>query len=418
MDGLKKLLLILLVIGGLIGAAPLVFPYERYKPRLEAALKQRLETEVKLGEIAFSYSPVPQLTISGIDLGSKGEGSVARASIPINVKNLLKFGKELNDLQLEDARFQQAFALSLPNRLKPNPGGRDIHLASFKIRNLSIGSGDKTIGPASAVVNLKADGTFKEITFSDTTGNAELTIKPVGDKFSMALDAHNWVLPGKYPLRFEQVVMKGVADENGMLIDEINGLIFGSPALGQAQLTWGAEWKLSGNLETRAMQAEPLITTFSPITYSTGRVALATQFQYVGSGYETLFQNPSISGKFTISDGVVHNFDLVTPLKSSNPSSLQRGGQTRFDSLSGDLSYDAAGFALKNIALNSGKFTASGSISVTPDMNMSGRMSARLKSGIIMVEAPMIIDGTLEAPQIHSSGSFKPGDASGTTRVF
>lgn len=418
MDGLKKLLIGVLVIAGLIGVTPLVFPYERYKPGLEATLKQRLEIDVKLGDIAFSYSPVPQLTISSITMGNKGEGSIGRASIPINVKNLLNFRKELNDLLLEDARFQQAFALSLPGRLKPNPGGRDIHLASFKIRNLNIGSGDKSIGPASAVVVLKQDGTFKEITFSDATGNAELNIKPVGDKFAMAFDAHNWVLPGKYPVRFEQVLMKGVADENGVLIDEINGLIFANPALGQAQLTWGAEWKLSGNLETRSMQAEPLITTFSPITYANGRIALATQFQFVGTSYETLFQNPLITGKFTISDGAMHNFDLVTPLKSSNPSSLQRGGQTRFDTLSGDMTYDAAGVAVKNIALNSGKFTAVGSVSVAPDMQMTGRMSARLKSGIIMVEAPMTIDGTLEAPQIHSSGSFKPGDASGTTRVF
>lgn len=416
---LLRKMLIALVLGGVVLAlTPVLFPYDRFKPGLETAMKSRLEADAQIGDITFSYSPKPQLQLSGITLGAAGEGSIGRATIPISLRNLLHFRRELSEVALEDVVFKQAFALSLPGRLKPNPNGRDIHIASVDIKNLSIKLQKDTVGPLSAVMAFRTDGTFRDITFADATGRAQVLIKPVGDKFSLLFEASNWVLPGKYAVRFDNVTVRGMADEQGIMIDDINAMVFGSPALGQAQLSWGSEWRLKGSLETKSMFAEPMVTLFSPITYSTGRVAAFAEFEFLGTGYEDLFKQFLINTKFTITDGKLHNFDLVAPLRSQNPSSIQRGGQTRFDSLSGTALIDATGVQLGQLALNAGKFNASGSMGISPEMKLAGKLAARLNSGAIAVEAPLAIRGTLEAPEIVSAGAYKPGDAASTTRVF
>jgi hypothetical protein len=270
----------------------------------------------------------------------------------------------------------------------------------------------------SGVVALNQDGTFKEVTVSDKDGRAELNIKPLNDKFSLEMTARNWVLPGGYDARFDQLVMRGVADRNGVVIDYISGLIFGAAAVGQATLDWQHGWKLDGTLETKGMQADPLVSLFSETTRPTGRLTANARFHYEGDGYESLFNQPHVELQFTVNDGDLHNLDLITPLKSQNPSILRRGGQTRFDSLSGSAVFDRGALNINKLVLNGGKFSATGALAVNDKRVINGHLNARLSSGTLVVSAPLTIEGKLDTPEIHSGGAFKPGGGDATTQIF
>lgn len=415
MSALKKVLITLAALAALIAAIPLLIPYDNYKSDLERAMSARLESKVTVGNIHFSYEPKPQLALNDVRFGD--DGNIGTVVVPVTLKNLLNFRSQLTDVSLQNASFKQAFALSLPGRLKPNPG-RDIHFASLKLIDLNVQLQHGAIGPLSGVVKLNPDGTFKEITVTDRDERAQLKAKPLDDKFELEFEARNWVLPGAYEARFEQLNMSGIADRDGILIDSINGILYGSAAIGQAQLNWNEGWKLTGSLQTRSMQVEPLIMLASPTTRATGRMAASATFAFAGDSYETLFKQPHFELKFTVNDGNLHNFDIVTPLKSQNPSVLQRGGQTRFDTLSGDYVYDNGQVALQNLALNSGKFTAGGNLAIDAARKLSGRVNAKLASGVIVINAPLSIGGTLDAPEIRSAGAYKPGGNSDTTRIF
>lgn len=419
MSALKKLLIAVAVLAALIAIAPLVIPYNKYKPAIEQAMSARLDTSVKIGAINFSYSPKPQLTLDKLTFGSSGEGDVEQVIVPIDFKNLINFRHELSNVSLDRAHFTQAFALSLPARLKPNADGQDISFASLKLNDFSIQLDRDVMGPLSGVLRFNANGTFKLVTITDKDNRANLTIKPVGDKFALDFEANNWLLPGDYPdLRFDQLVLRGLADHDGILVDDINGIIFGAATVGQGKLTWTDGWKLSGSLQTKSIQVEPLISIVSPVTRATGRMAAAANFEFVGASYADLFKHRHIDMKFTVRDGNLHNFDLVTPLKSQNPSVLQRGGQTRFDTLSGDFLLEDSNASLRNIMLNSGKFTASGNLAIGPEKKLNGKVSAKLASGSIVINAPMAVSGTLDAPELHSAGAYKPGGGESSTQIF
>ncbi|WP_269533923.1 AsmA-like C-terminal region-containing protein [Chitinimonas sp. BJYL2] len=419
MSALKKILITLAVLAAIVALVPVLIPYDRYKGDIEQAMSARLGTDAQIGSIAFSYSPKPQIVLQGLTLGRAGEGTVDQIIVPLTLKNLLNLRKELTDVVLEKAQFTEAFARSLPSRLKPNPNGKDIHFAALRLERLMIKLDKETVGPLSGVLRFNPDGTFKLVTVTDTDGRANLTVKPDGDAFDLDFDAKNWVLPGAYPdIRFDQLIVRGKASKEGVVVDDVNGMIFGSVVIGQGQLTWTDGWRLIGKLQTRSMQADPLISVFSANSRSTGRMAASGDFEFTGDSYETLFDQRRIDINFTISDGNLHNFDLIAPLKSQSPVMQQRGGQTRFDTLRGDFNLNNDVVTLKNLLLDAGKFTATSSLQIDADKKLKGRINAKLASGAIVVGAQLAVEGTLDAPALRSAGAYKPGGRESTTSIF
>jgi len=420
MSALKKLLIVVAILVAIVAAIPLVLPYENYKADIEKAVSARLDTEVKISSIHFSYTPKPQLVLEKVSFGKADEGMVSRVIVPVTLKNLVNIRKELADVALEQGTLKQEFARSLPGRLKPDASGKDIYFAALRLSDFSVLLDKDSIGPFSGTLRFNPDGTFKVVTLTDKDGRANLTIKPTGEKFALDFDAKNWVLPGgNYPdARFDQLVLRGSADKDGFVVDDVNGLIFGSAAVGQAKLSWNEGWKLSGSLQTKSMQAEPLISLVSPNTRATGRMAASTDFEFVGDSFETLFKQPRITMNFTVTDGNLHNLDLIAPLKSPNPTVLRRGGQTRFDTLRGDMSIENGVTTLRNLNLDSGKFTAAGGMAISADKKLSGKVSAKLSAGAATFSAPLTFGGTLDAPELRSSGTYKPGSDDASTRIF
>lgn len=420
MSALKKLLIVVAILVAIVAAIPLVLPYENYKADIEKAASSRLDTEVKIANIHFSYTPKPQLVLEKVSFGKADEGIVSRVIVPVTFKNLVNIRKELADVALEQGTLKQEFARSLPGRLKPDASGKDIYFAALRLSDFSIQLDKDSVGPFSGTLRFNSDGTFKVVSLSDKDGRANLTIKPTGDKFALDFDAKNWVLPGgNYPdARFDQLVLRGMADKDGITVDDVNGLIFGSAAVGQAKLSWSEGWRLSGSLQTKSMHVEPLISLVSPTTRSTGRMAASADFEFAGDTYESLFNQSRIALNFTVSDGNLHNLDLIAPLKSTNPSVLRRGGQTRFDTLRGEMLIENGVTTLRNLNLDSGKFTAAGNMGISADKKLSGKVSAKLSAGVATFSAPLTFGGTLEAPEIRSSGTYKPGGDDASTRIF
>ncbi|MFC4159386.1 AsmA-like C-terminal region-containing protein [Chitinimonas lacunae] len=412
---LKKIAITLAVVVAIVAAAPLLFPYDHYKTRVEEALKARIGIDTKIGQIRFGYEPVPTLFLEDIEFGRDNEGKIGQVRVPITWKNLFNFRTELHRVVFAEALLREDFARSLPGRLKPSAEG-DIHLATVKLERLTLQLPKSQFGPLSGGLQLNSDGTFKEVTLTDSTGVAEATIKPKSGKFSIDFQARNWTLPGKHPVPFDHLTVRGVADANGAVIDDIRGQLFSSVFTGTAQIDWQTQWQLSGTLETKSLQVEPLILVFNDNTRASGRMAAAAQFLLVGDSYENLFTQPQIAMNFAISNGNLHNLDLVGPLKSQGPTVQRRGGQTTFETLTGVFKYDQGKILLQDLKLDSGKFKAQGNLTIAGEQDISGRISAQLKSGSLVVQNTMTVAGKLNAPELHSGGTYKPGG--GTTQIF
>ncbi len=412
MSALKKIGITVAVVAGVVAAIPLMMPLEHWRPDLESALAQRLQSPVKVAKIDFSYAPKPRVLLHGIHLG-QGDAEIAEVAIPLTMGNLLHFRSTLNDVTVSGGKFNQAYLVSIPDRLRKSASTSGVAFGKVAFEKTTVKLAQGEVGPFGGSLHLNADGSFKDIAIVDASERATLMIRPSGEQFALTVEAKNWEVPGRYPIRLDQLIMRGMAGGNGVDFDDIQVMVYNGVVVGTAQLRWGDNWQLSGTLSTKSIQAEPFIAEFSTITRSTGRLSGVANFLFEGTGYASLMDTPKIDMKLSIADGMLHNFDLVSPLKSQSPTTQARGGQTRFDTLTTDVLLTADTVKLSNVNLNGGKFTAQGAIAINRENGkLNGNVNARLQSGPMSVASTMSVSGEVDAPVLRTGGVSKGGGMS------
>ncbi|WP_157669410.1 hypothetical protein [Chitinibacter sp. GC72] len=405
----KNILISFLVSTGIIAAAPLFFPYSIFKTDVESKLSMLSNTKAQIGEISFNYSPRPEFVLSNVILDSSETASIERISIPLNTYNILNLGNSIRDITLSKAQFSRAFAIDLPNRLQPKAGS-GLKIGRINLEDTSVKLENGLVGPVNGQLRFKADGSIDDLLITSDQGRAELQVQPAeGDAFKVQFNAKGWQLPFTYPVEFEYLKLIGTANREGIEIADIRADVYGGLVTGNAALKWDQGWTLAGQLFSKNIQAEPFIKVFSHVTRSSGRMNADAQFRFQAAHYNTLFKQPQISGRFIIQDGMLSNFDLVTPLKSQSPSVQSRGGQTNFNTLSGAIAISSQSVQLRQLSLDAGKFRSRGDI-VIRDNKISGNIISQLAAGTVTASNQLQVGGTLDAPELRSGGAYRPSN--------
>ncbi|WP_373974415.1 AsmA family protein [Chitinibacter sp. SCUT-21] len=409
----KNILIGLLATGGIIAAAPLIFPYGLIKSDLESTLSKVSGSKAQIGSIHFSYTPKPVFSLENVVLDSADTASIQRIEIPINTYNVLNWGKSLRDISLNQATFSRAFALDIPNKLQP-AADKPIKISRLNLVQTSVKLENSTIGPVDGQLRFKADGGIDDLLITADEGRAELQVQPEqGENFKVQFNAKGWKLPLGYPVHFEYLKLIGRANTEGIEIADIRADLYNGLVTGNGQLNWKQGWELTGQLFGKNIQVEPLIEIFSPVTRSSGRMNADAVFRYTAADYASLFNKAQISGRFIIQDGMLSNFDLVTPLKTQSPTVQSRGGQTNFNTLSGGIAINGKVVQLRSMTLDAGKFRSRGDL-IIRDNTISGNVASQLSAGVVTVSNQLRVTGALNAPELRSAGAYRPSSQAPT----
>ena len=121
--------------------------------------------------------------------------------------------------------------------------------------------------------------------------------------------------------------------------------------------------------------------------------------------------------KFTVRDAVVHGIDLAKAVKTVG---LSRGGDTRLDVLAGQVHTQGKALQLSHLVASSGALAASGDVAVSPARALSGRINVALGDAALppaakgAVGVPLVVGGTLDAPEVTLTRSAMIGAVIGT----
>lgn len=407
MGKLKILLGTLLVLVLVVAALPLLIPANLFSDPVVAMGQKMTHGKFEVRKVAFEYYPKPAVVLQDVVLEQAERASIERILIPLNAKNLLAWGETLQGITVEGGRFSPDYATQLPQKLRPEPG--TPRLTTLELERTSIVLGKSQLGPVNGTLKFGPGGELTELQIKDNSGQLELLVQPHGEgQFAAQLNATGWELPLGYPAKFDFLRLKGIAHANGIDIEEVRGDLYGGVITGSAQLSWQEGWQLAGTLRGSGIQAESLSKVFSRNTYATGRLEAEARFVYQADDYNKLFDNAGVDATLLVRDGVLHNFDLVTPLKSSTPVTYARGGQTRFDTVSGKLAVRGKTVQFSGMKVDGGKFTASGYLTVGEGQKISGVVASRLASGAIAVSNQIRVAGTLPAPEFRTGAAFRP----------
>ena len=117
--------------------------------------------------------------------------------------------------------------------------------------------------------------------------------------------------------------------------------------------------------------------------------------------------------RFTVRNAVVHGVDLARAVKTVG---LSRGGETRLDTLAGQVDTRGRSVNFRQLVASSGVLSASGQVALSLSLALSGRVQVRLGPAVIgqAVGVPLVQGGTLDAPELTLTRSAMLGAALGT----
>ncbi|WP_161805133.1 AsmA-like C-terminal region-containing protein [Amantichitinum ursilacus] len=403
-------MIILIIFLAFIAALPIIVPLQLFSGDATRLLQRITHSNIQLQQLGFEYSPRPALVLQDITIdGDPAIGHIEYIRVPLTMYNVLHWGRDLREVTVEGGHFSPQWALQLPQKLRPQSGEATIHFADLHLVRTSIVRNNGEVGPVDGVLKFDSGSNLAGLTVSDSTGRMTLEILPQGSDFATTLNASGWDVPLGYPVHFDSLQLKGIANQNGLQITEIHGELYSGVLSGTARVDWTDGWKLTGTVHGSSVQAEPLSKLFNPTTFVSGRIEGDANFSYAGDSYQTLLATPQIESTMTIKQGAIHNFDLIAPLKSTVPVTYARGGITRFDTLTGGMNIANHVVLFSNVKVDAGKFVATGAMKVEPGNKLSGGAQARLQAGVIAASSQIRIGGKLEAPVFQTGGAWRQG---------
>ncbi|MFI5447830.1 hypothetical protein [Polaromonas sp. UC242_47] len=205
------------------------------------------------------------------------------------------------------------------------------------------------------------------------------------------------------------------AGQWGLRVTVGGGTVAGRIGLQQQPAQGGPLLVVRGQLETRGVEVAALTAPNKPLS---GRLEASTTLNAKAATTGGLVDALQTQTRFTVKDAVVHGLDLVKAVQTVG---LNRGGQTRLDTLAGQVHSQGRALQLSNLVASSGALSATGNVAVSPAKTLSGRISVNLagdsKLGQTLggaVGVPLMVSGTLDAPEVTLTRGALLGAAIGT----
>ncbi|SFN30736.1 AsmA-like C-terminal region [Formivibrio citricus] len=413
MNKSSRALLVLAALAGLIASAPLALPYQRLIPDLQSQLGQRLHSKITIGQIDFSYLPRPAFTLKQVRIENREIATIGTITIPASLRLLLSAGRDLDEIQARNISLPPHFALALPG-IFSTTGSNDFRIRKVRLANASLVWKQESLGPADAMLDFKPDGTIDNLTLESADGHAVLQIRPTNrtGNFDVLFNAKDWKPPFNPGIKFDAIRLEGLASADSLRITEARASLYDGALTGNARLDWHQRPTLTGQISARGIKAEPLLSLFSPETRVSGQLAGDGIFRYESATIKTLLDAPRLQGNFILNEGMIHNLDLASALKSTDAGPRRQGGQTSFSLFSGNIRVQGRDVSLRNLKLEAGKFRAQGEATIRAG-KLAGGATLTLASGNILAGGHVTFGGTLAAPELQSGGTWRPAPDAG-----
>jgi hypothetical protein len=248
-----------------------------------------------------------------------------------------------------------------------------------------------------ATLLLAPNGLLKQVTLALPDGRAQVLIAPEEKGWLVDIESRGVVWPVGPKVAWESLRSKGIANREGMKMDEIIITLAGGVARGSGELSWGNGWKYSGVIEVSGIDAEGISSAIYGTAPVTGPVEGKLNVSMAAPTLARLFEAPQIEGNFVVSKAVFKTLDFARLLQGADPA----GGQTRLPEVTGNLASNSGRLQLRQLRGTSGLLSMSGNVDIAPDRALSGNLNVEVGASGSRGRATLRVGGTLAEPRIN-----------------
>ncbi len=345
-------------------------PLEFLARHVASSLANQTQETVTIESASFSLFPTPRINLKQVSIG--GNLRISRASEILFADTVLFEGVAADQDVL---------------RKIPEWGGL---ARKIELNNVTLSLEGRPLPAFSGGVDLGSDGSFRHAHIQSGGMSAEIS-----PGYRIDLDAKNWALPFGPQCPWTEIHARAVASDGEVKILSWDASGYGGEWSGSGSIAWGGAWRASGRFKGKNLDIGNLMPFFSANAKVAGTLEFDAAMASIAPNFSGLFDSPRFNAAFRISDGKIGNIDISQAIRSPSPGGT-RGGETKFDALSGALSASGKDYRYDQIRMTSGLMKVSGGFVLR-----EGRLSGRMNVSLDRVHSPLALDGSLSDPVIR-----------------
>jgi uncharacterized protein involved in outer membrane biogenesis len=400
------------VLGCLL-ALPFLVPTDSYRIRLEQMASEKLGEPVGIGRLGFALLPWPTVTVAELSIGAQQPVKVGAVTVTPDLFSLFDEVKVLRSVAVRDVTVTPALLGRISAWTKPQPGPQTVAVRRVELRGVQLDMGALKWGPLQAEVRMDAAG-LQSVQAGPEDGSLTLTLLPEPEEsYRVVLDGRQFKLPVKPALLFDSLQGQGMLTKHGLDLPQLNAQLYGGKLQAPVRLDWRDGWQVGGAVKTTGVEVSQIVRMLSPSSAFSGRLNADGRYRMAARSPGELADRLQATVNFEIKDGVLDKVDLAQAAKLLTRQG-SRGGQTRFDQLSGVAEVEGRDYRLRDIKVSSGALNASGDVAISPAKELLGQVTVELKATATLVAVPLNVSGTVQNPILLPSGMAVAGAAVGT----
>lgn len=372
-----------------------LYPYGRHLPDIERRASAMLQDPVKFGDLGFSFLPRPHFALRGISVGKDAQLTIATVRAVPDFLSLLSEKKVFQELQFEKVSVKGSGLSRLALAGASDRAGVDIR--HITLTNLSLTVGDALLGGFSGEVMMSAAGAAEKILLRNADNTLKLELQPMADGYRISAIGSNWKAPFKPSLTFQFIDVSGELRDTRLDLSKIEGRAYDGQVEGKAILEWAGGASLAGNLDIKHMNATKLLSALGSDLSAEGELTARLRLEAKADKLAQLADALRTDASFEMKRGAVKGFDLGEAARRTG-STPTRGGETKFEQMTGTLLCAPKVCRAGNLRLSSGLFKSSGNLVIAENAQLSGGADVELRSSAAILRMPLTISGTAKDP--------------------
>lgn len=413
--------LILAAVALLLALVPFFISLDDYIPTIEKEISARLKEPVKIGSLRAVGLPLPHLTVSGITVGKTEDIKVGKVTVTPDLWSLLDATKVIKSIEIDGLVLTQKAIDKIPAWI---PAGAKagqpsqppaFRLEAIKLDDAVIKLQQATFGPFDARVTLSDDGNFESASIVTRDGQLKVLVKPEQSRYLIDASAKAWKLPVGPAIHFDELVVKGIASPKGANFSDLSAKLYGGTIRGKMAVGWQKGVQLKGSATVSQVEIGPLLKALDKPQNMSGRFSARPVYSAHAANPEQILDALRLETPFGVQGGVLHGVDIRKAATSLLSKDGGKGGETRFDKLSGQLNIDRGTRRLTRLEIVSGSLSADGNVTISPQDELSGRINTSIKAtSVASASVPLNVSGTLDSPLLYPTSGTVAGAAAGT----
>jgi uncharacterized protein involved in outer membrane biogenesis len=411
-----------LFAGGVVAVAallvlPFFIPLGHFIPQIERFASEELKAPVKVQSLSLFLVPLPHLTLKGIAVGKKPFLEVEKVVITPRLTSLLSDQKVISEISLHGVVIGQPLIAKASAWAGRSGGGgpATVRVERVKVRDAFVNLTDFKLRDIDLDLELTTDSGLARAQVRADHDHLNATLVPQGRDLAVDIAARDWKLPTGPPLLMATLTASGTLNpQQGLTLATIEGRLYDGTVSGKLNVGWAKDWTIAGNLDIHNVEIQPVVALFTKDTTISGRLTANPVVDMRAPSATQLSDAVDVESDFKVEQGILYKIDLSNAPKALLDKDALKGGETRFDHVSGHLSVDSTGYYLSKVQIASGALSADAEVSISPKQELSGQIDVAVKGTSGLVSTPLALSGTVQNPLLYPSKMALAGAAAGT----